>query len=175
MHAGKTEDATTDRSATDRAAAFPPPIELDALVPCAPDAAFRYFTRDIGRWWPLARYSCTESRAKGVAFVGEASGRLIETDVDGNTYVWGTVTVWEPGKALTFSWHPGKPPDNALTVSITFQAAGDATRVRLVHSGWERLGEKAAEARAAYAGGWPTVLGRLYAGYCAEAGRPPGA
>ena len=67
------------------------------------------------------------------------------------------------------SWHPGKSPDDALTVVITFHAAGTTTRVRLVHSGWERLGESAAEARDSYANGWPTVLGQLYKGYCERA------
>ena len=150
-------------------AAALPPIELDAMVPCSPLAAFDYFTRDIARWWPLSKYSCSEARAAGVAFEGRAGGRLIETDVDGKQYVWGTVRVWEPGKALTFTWHPGKSDDAALKVSVTFSEAGAMTRVRLVHSGWDRLGDAAAKTREAYAGGWPTVLGQLYKGYCERA------
>ena len=166
MHANE-----SDGGMNESAAIAPPPIELDALVACAPGAAFEYFTRDIGRWWPLARYSCSETRAAGVAFEAHLGGRLIETDIDGNEYVWGTVLAWEPGRKLTFSWHPGKPPDNALTVAITFEAAADATRVRLVHSGWERLGAAAAETRASYVSGWPKVLGEVYAGYCKGAAR----
>ena len=102
-----------------------------------------------------------------------AGGCLIETDVDGQKYVWGTVQVWEPGKALAFSWHPGKPEDAALGVSVTFEEAGAMTRVRLVHSGWERLGDTAAKAREAYASGWPTVLGRLYKAHCEQAAGTP--
>jgi uncharacterized protein YndB with AHSA1/START domain len=153
---------------TDAAPLAPPPIELDTLVPCAPGAAFEYFTHDIGRWWPLARYSCSQARAAGVSFEERLGGKLIETDVEGRQYVWGTVLAWEPGYKLTFSWHPGKPPDNALTVAIAFEAAGASTRVRLVHSGWERLGADAAVTRASYVSGWPTVLGELYAGYCKQ-------
>ena len=160
-----------DAGVSDAGAAAPPPIELDALVACSPGAAFEYFTRDIGRWWPLARHSCSEARAAGVAFEERLGGRLIETDVDGKQYVWGTVLAWEPGRRLTFSWHPAKPADNALTVAITFEAAGDATRVRLVHTGWERLGAGAAEARSQYANGWPKVFGELYAGYCSRVAR----
>ena len=140
-----------------------PPIEIDTLVPCAPDAAFDYFTRDIGRWWPLSMYSCSQARAVGVAFVG---GKLVETDADGQEHRWGTVLAWEPGRRVAFTWHPGKPPSDALTVAITFQAAGASTRVRLVHSGWENLGEIGAEARDSYAHGWPTVFATLYKGYC---------
>lgn len=159
----------SEHKADRRAAGAPAPIELDALVPCGPGAAFDYFTRDIGRWWPLSRYSCSESRAAGVAFEACEGGKLIETDVDGRQYVWGTVSIWQPGRRIELSWHPGKSPDNALTLTIMFDAAGDTTRVRLVHSGWERLGDSAGEARASYANGWPTVLGQLYKGHCERA------
>jgi len=142
------------------------PIEIDTLVPCAPEAAFAYFTRDIGRWWPLARYSCSEARAAGVALDGRIGGKLVERDLDGREYVWGTVLAWEPGRRVVLTWHPGKPPDEALTLTVTFDAAGTSTRVRLVHSGWERLGANAADARQSYASGWPTVLGKLYKAYC---------
>ena len=57
------------------AADVPPPIELDTLVPCAPDAAFAYFTRDISKWWPLSRYSCSEARASDVSFRGRDGGQ----------------------------------------------------------------------------------------------------
>jgi uncharacterized protein YndB with AHSA1/START domain len=153
----------------DRDADIPPPIELDALVPCTPDNAFVYFTRDIARWWPLSRYSCSEARAATVAFEERAGGKLIETALDGTQYIWGTVLAWVPGDRIEFSWHPGKPADAALTVAVTFQRAGAMTRVRLVHSGWERLGAQAAAARESYANGWPTVLGRLFKGYCEQA------
>ena len=162
-----------ETSRDDRDAEIPPPIELDALVPCTPDAAFGYFTRDLARWWPLSRYSCSEGRAAGVAFEERQGGKLIETDVDGTQYIWGTISTWLPGERLEFSWHPGKPPDAALTVAVTFQRAGELTRVRLVHSGWERLGAQAAAARETYANGWPTVLGRLFKDYCEQAAAGP--
>lgn len=163
MHANE-----SDAKVNDNAPPALPPIEIDALVPCAPGAAFEYFTHDIGRWWPLVRYSCSQARAASVAFEERLGGKIIETDDDGQEYVWGTVLAWKPGRQLTFSWHPGKPPDNALTVAITFAAAGESTRVRLVHSGWEGLGAEAADTRASYESGWPTVVGELYAGYCAR-------
>jgi uncharacterized protein YndB with AHSA1/START domain len=161
--------AKENEQANDGTADAPPPIELDTLVACTPDAAFDYFTRDIARWWPRSRYSCSGASAAGVAFEGRQGGKLIETDADGKRYVWGTVSIWEPGKRLALTWHPGKEPDEALAVAITFQEAGAMTRVRLVHSGWERLGPSAAKARESYANGWPTVMGRLFKGYCEQA------
>jgi len=56
-----------------------------------PDAAFVYFTRDIGRWWPLSRHSCSGARAAGVSFERGEGGKLIETDVDGRQYIWDIV------------------------------------------------------------------------------------
>lgn len=150
-------------SPSDTAATVIPPIELDTLVPCSPEAAFDYFTRDIARWWPLSRYSCSGERAAGVRF---DDGKIVETDREGNGYVWGSVLAWEPGRLVAFTWHPGKPPSDALTVTITFAAAGASTRVKLVHSGWERLGEMGREARETYANGWPAVFGELYRNYC---------
>ena len=143
-----------------------PPIGIDALVPCGPVAAFDYFTRDIGRWWPLARYSCSMARAANVAIEGRVGGHISETDVDGKRHVWGTVTEWAPGRKVAFTWHPGLPTEVAMVVAITFEAAGESTRVRLVHSGWERLGDDATATRESYAKGWPTVIGQLYKGYC---------
>jgi uncharacterized protein YndB with AHSA1/START domain len=162
-------NASEDESATDSITDVSAPIEVETLVPCTPAAAFNYFTEDLGRWWPLTRYSCSAGRAVKVAFEGQQGGKLIETDRDGQRYEWGSLLEWEPGKRLRFSWHPGGDPDKALTVAITFEAVGPMTRVRLVHAGWERLGANAAASRAAYANGWPTVLGQLFKEYCERA------
>lgn len=157
-------ERTTDESAA--AVATIPPVELDTLVPCSPEAAFNYFTRDIARWWPLAEHSCSEGEAAGVAFEGAQGGALVETARDGTRHVWGTVVAWEPGRRLAFTWHPGYGADAATSVEVTFQRAGNATRVRVVHSGWERLGEGAARKRDNYAKGWVGVLTESYRGYC---------
>jgi len=143
-----------------------PHIEIDTLVPCAPDAAFEYFTRDIGRWWPLARYSCGMENSTGVFF---EDGKLIETDRSGKRHVWGSVTARKPGRRVALTWHPGLPAETAMNVEVTFDAAGDSTRVKLVHTGFERLGDQGASTRAQYAGGWPAVIGQVYRGYCEKA------
>ena len=41
---------------------------------------------------------------------------------------------------------------------MEFLADDDGTRVVLTHHGWERLGERAVEARRSYADGWLSVL-----------------
>jgi hypothetical protein len=51
----------------------------------------------------------------------------------------------------------------AQDVDVTFTPEGDATRVALVSTGWERLGREAARARKAYSIGWGSILD-VYAG-----------
>lgn len=162
-------DATP--AAPDRAAASAP-VELDVVVPCDPARAFDYFTRDIGRWWPLALYSCSEEDAANVAFEPRAGGRLVETARDGTEHPWGTVRAWEPGRRVAFSWHPGRDPAGAHWIEVAFRANPAGTRVTLVHGGWEALGERATVSREAYRNGWPTVFGQRYREYCVAAGGP---
>ncbi|CAG0954713.1 hypothetical protein BURK1_00392 [Burkholderiales bacterium] len=142
------------------------PIEIDLVVPCNAQRAFDYFTRDIGRWWPLATHSCAEDDAVAVAFEPCVGGRLVETARDGTTHPWGTVFAWEPGQRVAFSWHPGRDPATAQRVDVSFRAVPAGTRVTLVHGGWEALGERAAAAREAYLGGWATVFAHRYGDWC---------
>lgn len=59
---------------------------------------------------------------------------------------------------VAFSWHPGRTSDTAQRVEVTFEADGEHTRVTLVHTGWETLGDAAAETRDGYGSGWVPVL-----------------
>jgi uncharacterized protein YndB with AHSA1/START domain len=142
------------------------PIEIDVVVPCDAARAFDYFTRDIARWWPLDRYSCAEQDAVGVAFEPRVGGRLVETARDGTEHPWGTVSAWEPGRRLAFSWHPARDPATAQRIEVAFRDTGHGTRVTLTHGGWEALGKRAAASRDAYRNGWPTVLGQRYRDFC---------
>lgn len=85
-------------------------------------------------------------------------GRIVERYAGGRETTWGTVTHWDAPRRVTFTWHPGHSPETAGEVDVTFHAVAEGTRVELVHTGWERLGDKAAAARRAYNMGWPFVL-----------------
>jgi uncharacterized protein YndB with AHSA1/START domain len=147
------------------------PVELDVVVPCDPGRAFEYFTRDIGRWWPLATHSCAGEDAASVAFEPRAGGRLVETARDGTEHSWGTVNAWEPGQRVAFSWHPGRDPATAQWVDVAFRATPAGTRVTLRHGGWESLGERAPATRERYMHGWQAVFSQRYGEYC-RAARP---
>jgi uncharacterized protein YciI/uncharacterized protein YndB with AHSA1/START domain len=132
-----------------------PPIRRDVVVELAPDEAFALFTEHIGDWWPIDTLGVFGAGAT-VAFV---DGEIVETLGDQRA-VWGSVTAWEPGARLSFTWHPGKTPDHASAVSVSFTARESArTLVVLEHSGWEAFDDPAT-ARSEYGHGWPPVMQR---------------
>ena len=71
----------------------------------------------------------------------------------------------ERPRILSFRWtHPdGTEPDetNSLLVELRLEAAGDATRLHLVESGFERAGRGEHRSRADHTSGWDVHLGRL--------------
>ena len=146
------------------------PIVVDVVVPCPPDRAFDYFTRDIGRWWPLATHSLGEANAVDVRFEPRVGGRLVETSRDGGEHVWGEVTAWQPGRLVAFSWHLSRDPSTAQCVDVRFTPAPEGTRVTLTHGGWERLPQDGATMREGYASGWKTVFVERFGAYCVSAG-----
>lgn len=131
-----------------------PPLHREILVEADPAAAFEVFTAGIGRWWPLASHSVYEAESASVAFV---DGQIVERSADGRTALWGTVTRWEPAAALAFTWHPGRSPEGASHVEVTFTGVAAQTLVTLEHTGWDVYADPAA-ARAEYDEGWPVVL-----------------
>ncbi len=132
-----------------------PPIRREIVVDADQDTAFEAFTAGIGRWWPIADHSL-HGAGSTVEF---ADGQIVERSAGGETAIWGAVTTWDPPGVLAFTWHPGRAPDKASQVRVTFTGLGEQTRVRLEHWGWEVFDEPAA-ARAEYDEGWPLVLDR---------------
>jgi uncharacterized protein YciI/uncharacterized protein YndB with AHSA1/START domain len=131
------------------------PIRREVVVELTPHEAFELFTARIGDWWPLGELSVFGANGT-VAFV---EGQIVET-LEGRTSVWGSVTEWEPGARVSFTWHPGRMPDRESLVSVGFIArTSGQTLVLLEHSGWEVFDDPA-KARREYEQGWPTVLAR---------------
>ena len=71
----------------------------------------------------------------------------------------------ERPRLFSFRWtHPdGAEPDetNSLLVELRLEAAGDATRLHLVESGFERAALGEHRSRADHDSGWDVHLGRL--------------
>jgi uncharacterized protein YndB with AHSA1/START domain len=132
-------------------------------VPWSPESAFHRFTEEIGSWWPLRSHSVGKANALKVELEPHVGGRIVERERDGRENVWGEILAWDPPELVRFTWHPGRQAETAQEVEVRFSAEGRGTRVKLTHSGWERLGDKARLARRGYPIGWAYVLS-LYAG-----------
>lgn len=124
------------------------------------DRAFRAFTEDIGRWWPLPGFSFGDQPAEDMILEGKVGGRLYQRFPGGTEYVIGEVRAFEPPSRVVFTW---STPDwkEPTEVEVRFSEKGGATKVDLEHRGFEALGDAAQEAHGTYDGGWVEVL-RFY-------------
>jgi DNA-binding transcriptional ArsR family regulator/uncharacterized protein YndB with AHSA1/START domain len=147
------------------------PVVKTVTLPVSPARAFEMFTAEIAAWWPLDSHSLSAGAgkvARHVAIDPRAGGAITETLHDGTTAPWGHVTDWAPGLRLGIAWHVGRPATEATSIAITFLAVDAGTRVTLVHSGWEVLGDAAGTVRNGYQTGWDRVLCTCFA----DAARP---
>jgi uncharacterized protein YndB with AHSA1/START domain len=149
------------------------PIELTFGLACEPAHAFEVWTRRTSLWWPKG-HSVSGDPQLEVVFEPRAGGRILERTPAGEEHVWGEVTGWEPPRRLAYRWHLRQDPADATDVEVTFGGApGGGTEVRIVHGGWERLGERAAALRDRNRGGWDGLLPHFIA-VCGAPARPPG-
>ncbi len=135
-------------------------VRKSLLVECGAERAFEVFTREIGTWWPLGRYSIGGDRITEVVFEEHVGGRIFERHSDGGEGEWGRVVAWDPPHRFVMTWHPGHDAAESTELEVRFALEGDDTRLELEHRGWEILGERAAEARGSYESGWAGVLER---------------
>jgi uncharacterized protein YndB with AHSA1/START domain len=144
-------------------------VRHGVTVPIPADRAFRLFTEEIGSWWPKDSHSLSDGPFTEV-FETRQGGRWYELAEDGTECTVGTILVWEPPARFVMAWQltpewKFEPDlDRATQVEVTFETEGeDATRVTVVHRGFETYGEPGDEMRQEVAGegGWP-VLMKLY-------------
>ena len=138
-------------------------IRRSVTVDCSIEDAFATFTERIHEWWPLSRYSIDRdesgSQPETVIFQGGAGGQIYERTKKGEELKWADVIAFEPPHRFVLAWNPSREQERPPTeVEVTFTDEGRRTRVDLEHRGWEKLGERAAEARQGYGQGWPAVL-----------------
>jgi uncharacterized protein YndB with AHSA1/START domain len=158
-------------SATSKVLPFAvPPVVKAVTVRCPPATAFRRFTEDLAAWWPLATHHIADDPLS-CAMEGRVGGRVLERDKRGAEKVWGIIEQWDPPRRLAFTWQVNLPVEQAQRIEVTFTPASGGTRVELVHSGWEKLGDAAAARRDNYDKGWVRVFEQCYADYAN--GGPP--
>lgn len=135
------------------------PVTKSLLVELPAAAAFRLFTAEIARWWPLRTHSVFGDHAAACVVDAEVGGRVYEVHTDGRQQSeWGRVLAWEPPHRLVCSWYPGRDPLTAQELEVRFEEVDGVTRVTLIHIGWERLADQGVATRANYDTGWDMVL-----------------
>ena len=142
------------------------PIIKTIEVPCGPDRAFDIFVNRIANWWPLDGHAASAAAgqaALGVTIEPRVGGAIFETMYDGTRTDWGEIPVFEAGRKLSMTWHPGNNADSPTRVDVVFDGISEErTRVTLTHSGWEVWAEEAAAKRENYDKGWDFVLGECF-------------
>jgi uncharacterized protein YndB with AHSA1/START domain len=146
------------------------PVRKSVRVDRTTEDAFSLFTEHIDRWWPVEIFSRAADEQYGegvkverVVFEPRVGGRLYEVTPEGVEGVWANVLEYEPPSRFVLAWKPNDRPEPATEVEIRFEPDGAGTIVRLEHRGWDKLGERAAEAREGHDGGWQLPLERFVA------------
>lgn len=136
------------------------PIEIRFRVDCPPAHAFATWTERAATWWPPGHSRSGDPDMRLTIEPG-IGGRIVERTPAGEEHVWGEVVAWEPPRRLAWLWHIYGPREQATLVELTFEADGDATRVRLHHSGWEALQQTRPDLRGRNETAWSHVLTRF--------------
>lgn len=136
-------------------------IRKSITVDWAPEEAFRRFTAGMADWWPTETHSVGRSASLQVVFEEREGGRVYERSPEGSESLWGSVLEWDPPSRFAMSWHPGREAEGAQRLEVSFHERDGGTRLELVHSGWEKLGdpERIDAAMVSYSDGWDFVLG----------------
>jgi uncharacterized protein YndB with AHSA1/START domain len=134
------------------------PIRISFDVDCPPAHAFTTWTERASAWWPPEHTVSHEPGAE-IVFEPRAGGRIVERTASGAEIDWGRIVEWDPPRRLRYRWHIATEPANATEVEIVFrELPGPATRIEIVHGGWERLGAAGQAWRDANHAGWDGVL-----------------
>ncbi len=87
------------------------------------------------------------------------NGKIYELNTSGMMQDWGQITGWDPPSGMAFAWHIYGTADEATDVTVSFdRVEEDRTRVTIVHSGWERLADRAQQLREGNQVGWTHLL-----------------
>lgn len=134
------------------------PIRKAVSVSWDQDSAFQRFTAHFAQWWPHREMSIGGRRIREVVFECREGGRVYEVHQDGTRFKWGDVLEWDPPRRLVLAWHSSRAESDAQRVEITFRPVPTGTRVELVSSGWEKLGDAARQGYGGYAMAWSVVM-----------------
>lgn len=143
------------------------PVTRSIRVKAPPEKTFRFFTENLGKWWP-SNFSIGSSPMQDAIIEAGTGGRWYEVGQDGSTCQWGEVLTWNPPIRLVLAWRITAgwqfDPDLLTEVDVTFNDVGNGeTEVTLEHRKLENYGDAAAEIVGIFAspGGWNAALTRF--------------
>lgn len=133
------------------------PLRVELELRCSAAHAFTTWTERFGLWWPPGHTTSGDPHP-AVCLEPRLGGRIYERSSDGREIDWGEVTEWDPPRRLGYLWHIRRTRDAATDVLVHFEDTASGARIRIEHSGWERLGEDGQSWRDANRGGWAALL-----------------
>ena len=135
------------------------PIVVEFAVKAAPGHAFDIWTSKPSIWWPRS-HTVTQDPDLSVVFEPFPGGRIFERGSDGSEHDWGEVLVWEPPFRVDYLWHLFFDRSEATEITVTFTETDSGSRVRLVQTGFDKLGDQVGtERRGRTSVAWLEVTG----------------
>jgi hypothetical protein len=122
------------------------PIVVEFDVKVAPGHAFDVWTSKPSIWWPRS-HTVTQDPDLTVVFEPFTGGRIFERGSDGSEHDWGEVLVWQPPFRVDYLWHLFFDRSEATEISVTFAETDSGSRVRLVQTGFDKLGDQVGSER----------------------------
>ncbi len=113
-------------------------VEFEVAVPQS--RAFEVWTGKPSMWWPRS-HTITQDPDVEIVFEPFVGGRIFERSSNGAEHDWGEILIWEPPTRIDYLWHLFFDRAEATEITVTFNEFGGGSLVRLVQTGFERLGE----------------------------------
>jgi uncharacterized protein YndB with AHSA1/START domain len=144
-------------------------VQTSIVVEAPQEKAFRFFTEDIGKWWPPEHHILDGELAEMV-FEPRVGGRIYDRATNGNECHWSRVLAYEPPNRVVVSWDIAldwkieTDPSKSSEIEVRFIPEGDnRTRVELEHRNLDRHGDGWEAMRDAVGSpdGWGTGLQRF--------------
>lgn len=146
------------------------PVIKTVEVSCKQEKAYETFTKGIGNWWPLDKFSMSSKaggKVKSLQAELKVGGKIVEISEDGTEYVWATIQSYEPSSFFSLNFFMGDTPDRASVVEVKFtETSPETTTIELKQSNWEACGNMAEDMRKAYDFAWGMVFEQAFKKAC---------
>ena len=137
-------------------------VEKEITIAAGPERVWQAWTTEISKWW-VGPYFIDKQRATGLVIEPHVGGRFMEIWGDqGSDYLIGNVVEWLPPRRFAYTWMEKSWAGVATVVWVEFDAEEQGTRVKVIHEGFDRLPDGAAQ-RSGYEAGLTDLLGKLKA------------